>query len=131
MVAINKVGGIIMLISLFLPIVLLIIQTSLIFVWMFGLAYRENHFIWGIDIISLPFFISILVFSILCIVKDAGQTRVFGILSLVFVIIYYIIIFLIVSALAMITIVQITAYAIPFIGFFGIIIGSILNIAAK
>jgi len=130
----NKVGGILMLIGLFLPALLIIIEGVTVFLWMFGLAYTSGYISWGLDIIGLPFFILILVFSILCIVKDAGKTKVFGILSMVFAIIYYILWYLVGRAIANMAAgygVQVTILVIPFIGFFLILIGSILNIAAK
>jgi len=92
--ALNKVGGILMLISLFLPTILITIGPFSAFLWMFGLivwlAGPFSGAAFGLDIIGIPIMILILVFSILCIVKDPGETRVFGILALVFIIIYYI-----------------------------------------
>ena len=82
------------------------------------------------DIIGIGLTILILVFSTLCIKKDPGKTRVYGILSLVFVVLYFLLWYAVFRAVM-------ERYGVggvtlvPFIGFFGIAIGSILNIIAK
>jgi len=142
MVAINKLGGIIMLFSLFLPIVLVLVEDRSIFLWLFGLhlyiinGQRETYAF--PDVIGFIMFFVFLVFSIICITKDPGTSKTLGILSMVFIIIFYIE-WLVICTLHLYTFNVFPALGepyptfivIPFIGFFGVIIGSILNIAAK
>lgn len=134
--ALNKVGGILMLVSLFIPTVLIMIGPIIILVWMFGLTYWLAGPFSGVlflaDIIGIALTVVILVFSILCIVKDSGETRVFGILALVFVCVYYGLLFVLFAAMVVaFGLVGIGVIVVPFIGFFGIFVGAILNIAAK
>ena len=138
MAALNKVGGILMLISLFLPAVMITLMGVTMYIWMFGFAYATAGALSGSgflpDFVGIPLFIVILIFSILCIVKDPGETKVFGILSLVFIIIYYLWWFVLGGIIAASFAgygVDVRVMVIPFIGFFGIFIGAILNIAAK
>ena len=130
----TKIGGIIMLISLFLPALVIIAGPIFMMQWIFGYTLISQPsgtlgFFWP-DIIGIFFMILILVFSILCITKEPGKTRVYGILSLVFIILYFLLWYAVFQYVM-------TRYDVsgitllPFIGFFGIAIGSILNIIAK
>ena len=132
----NKAGGILMLISLFLPALILLIDGTYLLIWMFGFAYGNTGGVIGTgfipDFVGIIFFIIILIFSILCIAKNAGKTKVFGILSIVFIVIYYIWWFIVGGIIAIFAaMIDVSVLVVPFIGFFGILIGSILNIAAK
>ena len=138
MVALNKVGGNIMFFSLLLPAILLIIGPIMFFIWMFGLAivikgpYSDFGFI--IDIVGITIFIILLIFSFICMAKEPGKTKTLGILSIIFLLIYFAWWFFIginiASAIADFG-GSINVFVLPFIGFFGILIGAILNIAAK
>ena len=132
----NKIGGILMLISLFLPAIIMLIDGAYVMIWMFGLAVASAGAGFGRgfipDFVGIPIFILILIFSILCIAKDAGKTKVFGILSIVFIVIYYIWWFVLGGIIAVFAAgIGVSVLVVPFIGFFGILIGSILNIASK
>jgi len=134
MADLSKTGGIIMLISLFLPVLAITAGPILMMLWIFGYTFiiqpsGTRAFFWP-DIIGIIFMILILVFSIQCIKKEPGRTKVYGILSLVFIILYFLLWYAVFSYIMdRYDVSGITV--LPFIGFFGIAIGSILNIIAK
>ena len=146
MATLNRVGGIIMLISLLiLPVLLIFIGPFIIIQWMHGWASRNRiprgWFVgWGygwsfldlqiMNLVQLAFFIPLMVFSILCIQKDPEKARLYGILSIIIMIFYYIVCYAFVAAV-MEEIEVFGFLIVHHIGFFGIIIGSILNIVAK
>ena len=134
--ALNKVGGILMLIGLFLPAVLIMAGPIMIMLWIFGLMYWSGPpfgtlFLFSPGIIDIVLFIVLLIFSILCIAKESGRTKVFGILSLVFICIYFGLIMLVFTAVMLYYGVGVAFFVIPFLGFILIFIGSIMNIASK
>ena len=138
--SLNKVGGIIILISLFLPVLAIIIGPIFIVQWMFGFVTRTigrrtygpgfPTYLGIFPLIGIPFFILILVFGILCIKQEPGKTKIYGIFSIVCVIVYFIVSYYWFQV-NIETYDVVTITLIPHIGFFGIIIGSILNIIAK
>ncbi len=146
MATLNRVGGIIMLISLLiLPVLLIFIGPFIIIQWMHGWANlsrlpRGWYIGWGrgwsfldlqiMNLVQFVFFTPLLVFSIHCIKKDPDKARLYGILSIIITVLYYIVCYAFVAAV-MEEFEYIGFFIVPHIGFFGIIIGSILNIAAK
>jgi len=81
-------------------------------------------------LVQIALFIPLLVFSIHCIKKDPDKARLYGILSIVIMVLYYFVCYALVAAV-MEEFETIGFLIIPHIGFFGIVIGSILNIIAK
>ena len=145
MAKLNRVGGIIMLVSLFLPVLAIFIGPITIVLWLYGLATRtrlEGGFYMGwwlgwdfldfeiMNIVQFAIFILLLVFSIHCIKKDPDKARLYGILSIIIMVLYYLVCYALVAAI-MEEFEFVEFLVVPHIGFFGIIIGSILNIAAK
>ena len=133
----NKAGGIIMLISLFLPTILLLIGPLMFFIWMFGLGYvtvgSASGFGFIPDFVGIPIFILLFIFSIICIAKGPGKTKALGILSVIFLLIYYAWWFFLGSYMALVLAgsgVSMGVLVLPFIGFFGILIGAILCITS-
>jgi len=131
--ALNKVGGILMLVSLFLPAVL-IMGPITIMLWTFGLTYWLAGPFMGlffiVDVIGIGVTVAILILSIGCIVKEPGETKAFGAIALALIGGYYAWLFFLFPA--MMVVYGVTGFIpYPFIAIFGVAIGAILNLAAS
>ncbi|MFX0188048.1 MAG: hypothetical protein ACFE8A_09945 [Candidatus Hodarchaeota archaeon] len=137
MANLGKIGGYMEFVSVFLPVLFITNSTAnisiIIIYWLFGLMIFNTMSITGviltIDISGIVFTILIIMCSIIIISNEGKQVRAYGVSSIV-VIVFYLIsqyaglaIFINTSGMGGVNIV-----IIPFIGFFGIIIGSILVI---
>jgi len=103
--ATGKAGGILMLVSIFLPVWIINITgkvqgvrlSGTIYYWLFGLLIMMSGgsiwiLIW-VEIFSILLFIVLLVFSILCIVKEGSTQMVLGIIGLILMAVYLIYIY--------------------------------------
>ena len=137
MAKLGKIGGYLEFISVFLPVLFITNSTASISItiiyWLFGLMIFTTMSItvaiFIIDIAGIIFTILIIMCSIIIISNEGKQVRAYGVSSIV-VIVFYLIsqyiglaIFINTSGIGGVNMV-----IIPFIGFFGIIIGGILVI---
>jgi hypothetical protein len=137
MANLGKIGGYIEFISVFLPVLLITNSTASISItiiyWLFGLMIFTTMSItvaiFIIDIGGIIFTILIIICSIIIISNEGKQVKAYGVSSIVVIVLYLILqytglaIFINTSGIGGVNIV-----IIPFIGFFGIIIGGILVI---
>ena len=135
----NKLGGTIQLISLLLPT--FIISTTIhdtsgfIIIWLFGLAIINfNHLnIFGIYFMPDSFFtgliltLLLLYLGIISIRREPSELKYIGILSIVLIVSYYVGLYLFYTITqSTFNFIKLNILVIPFIGFFGIIIGALL-----